>query len=306
MAGEAKKTVLLAGATGELGGLIARSLLEKPGVAVRCLVRPGSQQKLAQLEAAGAEVVEADLGASSEAALARAAQGVYSVVSAVQGGPDVIIEGQLRLLRAALGAGVRRFIPSDFSYDLFKLEEGANINSDWRRQFARLAEQEAGSRLELVHVFQGIFSDRKVLSFMGVFDLEKGAARYWGDGNVPMQFTTYADTARYTAEAAVDPEPLPRHFYVAGDTLNIHELVRTYEKTTGRKLAVERLGSLEDMQAELERRLKAEPQNMFAWLPMMYFRAMLSGKVALGPLLNSRYPHIRPATVKESIQQGHL
>jgi nucleoside-diphosphate-sugar epimerase len=306
MAGDTKKTVLLVGATGGLGSQIANALLNKPGVALRCLVRPDSRKKLADLEAKGAELVEGDLSAGSEADLARACAGVFSVVSAVQGGPDVIIDGQLRLLRAALSAGARRFIPSDYSYDLFKLDEGININSDWRRQFGKTAAQEASTRLEVVHVLMGCFTDRRVLGFLGLFDGEKGVMRYWGDGNVPLEFTTYEDTARYTAEAATDPNPLPAYFYVAGDSLTIHELARIWQETTGRKVTVERLGSLEDLKNETARRLKAEPQNMYGWLPLMYAQAFFSGQPKLGALLNSRYPHIRPATVRDSIRQGLL
>ncbi len=304
MAGDTKKTVLLVGATGGLGSQIANALLDKPGVTLRCLVRPDSRKKLAQLEARGAELVEGDLSAGSEAALAKACAGVFSVVSAVQGGPDVIIEGQLRLLRAALAAGARRFIPSDYSYDFFKLDEGININSDWRRQLAKMAAQEAGTRLEVVHVFQGCFADRHVLGFLGLFDGEKGVIRYWGDGNTPLEFTTYEDTARYTAEAATDPNPVPSNFYVAGDTVSILQLANAWQETTGRKPNVERLGSLEDLKNETARRLKAEPQNMYAWLPLMYAQAFFSGQPKLGALLNSRYPHIRPATVRDAIRKG--
>ncbi|HEX8703569.1 MAG TPA: NmrA family NAD(P)-binding protein [Myxococcaceae bacterium] len=306
MAQETKKTVLVVGATGGLGGLIAQALLDKPGVVVRCLVRAGSRQKLAKLESAGAQVVEGDLEAGFEAVLAKACEGVFSVVSAVQGGPDIIIEGQLRLLRAALGAGARRFIPSDYSYDFFGLEEGVNLNSDWRRQFATAAQKEASGRMEVVHVFQGMFSAGNVFGFTGLLDTQKGTANYWGDGNMPIDFTTYEDTASYTAEAATDPSPVPNRFYVRGDSLTFHELVRTYQEATGRKLTVEHRGSLEDLKAEVERQLKAQPQNMFAWLPLMYMRGFFGGKVRLGTLLNSRYPHIRPASVKEAIQQGKI
>jgi uncharacterized protein YbjT (DUF2867 family) len=114
------KRVLVIGGTGSLGGHIARALLER-GAKPRLLVRPGSRGKLAPELAAAAEVVEDEAGAF---------EGVHTVVSAVQGGPDAIVDTQLRLLRAASAAGVRRFIPSDFSFNIFGLAEGENINSD--------------------------------------------------------------------------------------------------------------------------------------------------------------------------------
>jgi uncharacterized protein YbjT (DUF2867 family) len=83
------------------------------------------------LIARGVEIVLGDL--SDQASLDRATRGVDSVVSALQGGPDVIIDGQTALAKAAADNGVRLFIPSDFSVDLFKLPDGSHPNLDIRR-----------------------------------------------------------------------------------------------------------------------------------------------------------------------------
>ena len=98
------KIVVLAGASGNLGGLIAAELLAKPGVSLRALARPGSAGKLEALAARGAVVIEAPLEDATPA-LARALDGAFSVVSAVQGGPDVMIGAQSALLAAAARAG---------------------------------------------------------------------------------------------------------------------------------------------------------------------------------------------------------
>lgn len=297
------KDILLVGATGRLGGLIARALLDKPGVTLRCAVRPGSRDKAAPLAQAGARVVEVDLG--DPASLERASEGAFAVVSALQGGPDVIIDGQLRLLRAARTAGAARFVPSDYSFNFFGLGEGENVNSDWRRAFARAAEAERGD-VSVVHVLNGCFLDRGVLfGFLGAFDLAAGKAFYWGDGDAPMDFTTYADTALYTAEAATATDA-PERFEVAGDTLDFHGLVRAFAEGSGRSLSVERRGSLADLDQEIDNRRRAHPDQIFAWLPLMYWRGMLSGKGKLGPLVNDRFPGIRPTTVKEYVQAQGL
>jgi nucleoside-diphosphate-sugar epimerase len=287
------KNVLLIGATGNLGGRIARELVAR-GANLRALVRPASRAKLTPEIESQVEIVE-----DEELAFT----GIESVISAVQGGPETIVGAQLGWLAAARQAGVKRFIPSDYSFNIFGLVEGENFNSDWRREFARRAVEQAGP-VEVVHILNGAFLDRGVLfGFLGAFDLEKGEAYLWGDGNQKMEFTTYADTAAYVAEVARADAPMPREFFVAGDSLTFHELVEATASGLGRPIAVKKLGTLDDLNAEIARRLQAEPRNMFAWLPLMYWRAMLNGKGKLGPLMNSKFPAIHPIGVRAYVKQ---
>jgi nucleoside-diphosphate-sugar epimerase len=301
-----QKTVALVGGSGHLGTLIASALLEKPNVQLRLLIRAGSRAKVAELEKRGAQIVEGTLGPKDGAALAALCKDAYAVVSAVQGGPDVIIEGQRLLLHAARDAGVRRFIASDYSLDLFKVKPGNITTSELRRQFALIEEQERGN-VEVVHVLNGGFLDRSVLfGFIRVIDVEKQTAYIWGDGKQPMDLTTYADTARYTAEAAVDDRPVPRKLSVAGNVVDFAQLVQQYEAGSGKKLKIERLGSLEDLSAKISDLQKADPQNLLAYLPLMYLRSVLNGEGKLDSLMNDRYPSIRPTTVREYVAKEGL
>ncbi|WP_083320715.1 NmrA family NAD(P)-binding protein [Hymenobacter glacialis] len=112
-------TIVLAGATGDLGFRIAQALLRR-GAVVRALVRPGNTRpEVAKLRELGAEVVEVDL--NSVTALTQACSDAACVVSALSGLRDVIVDGQKRLLDAAVAAGVPRFIPSDYSIRLVAL-----------------------------------------------------------------------------------------------------------------------------------------------------------------------------------------
>ncbi len=300
-----KQTIALVGGTGHLGSLLGNAVLDKTDVQLRLLVRPASRDKVAELEKRGAQVVEGALGPDA-GALASLCEGVSTVISAVQGGPDVIIDGQTHLLRAARDAGVRRFIPSDYSLDLFKVKPGHIPTSDVRRRFASVADAERG-KVEVVHVLNGGFLDRGVLfGFIRVIDVEKRTAYVWGDGKQPMDWTTYADTARYTAEVAVDDRPVPRTFSVAGDVLDFEGLVQAYESGSGKKLGVERLGSLEDLDARIDQLQKARPANFRAYLPLMYYRSVLNGEGKLDALMNDRYPSIRPTRVSEYVVREGL
>ena len=104
-------------------------------------------------------------------------------------------DGAVQKRCAARDAGVKRFIPPDYSLDLFKVKPGHIPTSDMRRHFAFIADTER-ARVEVVHVLNGGFLDRSVLfGFIRVIDVEKQTAYVWGDGKQPMDWTTYADTA---------------------------------------------------------------------------------------------------------------
>jgi len=107
--------ILLTGATGFIGGHVARRLLAEKGVAVRVLARcPDKAEPWVKM---GAEVVKGDLGDS--AALERAAGDCSIVIHAAAQVSSVPsretfvqsnVEGTEMLLRAASAAGVKRFV----------------------------------------------------------------------------------------------------------------------------------------------------------------------------------------------------
>lgn len=102
--------ILVAGATGFLGGLIVDRLLAK-GEKVRALVRTGSA-----FDRSGVEIARGDM--KDAASLDAACRGVEAVIStansAQRGGDDnpatVDLQGNVNLIDAAKKAGVRQFI----------------------------------------------------------------------------------------------------------------------------------------------------------------------------------------------------
>ncbi|HET9620350.1 MAG TPA: NAD(P)H-binding protein [Kofleriaceae bacterium] len=300
------KLIVVAGAAGKLGRLVSSELLRHPGVGVRLLVRDPKKAELADREDPRVEVVAFDATAASDAQRAEAVRGAFAVVSTLQGGPDVIVDAQLALLRAAKRAGARRFLPSDYSYNLFTLPEGINVNSDWRRALATAARPEASDAFEVVHVMQGIFADADVLGFLGVLDRARGAIRYWGDGKTAIDWTTWEDTARFIAAAAIDDRRVPEHLFVSGDRKDIVAFAQAWAQGHGQKPTLERLGSLAELEQETARRLAAEPDNMFAWLPLMYARGVFGGQALLGASENARYPAIAAETLAQAIARGAL
>ncbi len=126
-------TIVVAGATGNLGKRIT-SALHARGADVVALTRVGAAgDKVKALEDLGARVAAVDM--SSAAEIDKVCAGAACVVSAVQGLHDVVVEAQSVLREAAVAAGVPRFIPSDFSADYTQLPAGENRNFDLRREF---------------------------------------------------------------------------------------------------------------------------------------------------------------------------
>jgi nucleoside-diphosphate-sugar epimerase len=301
-----EKLIVVVGAAGKLGQLVVESVLEHAEARVRALVRDPSKPEAGSLKKDRVEVVAFDAVHSDAAARAAAVQGAYTVVSTLQGGPDVIVDAQLALVRAAKAAGARRFIPSGYSIDYFALPDGINFGCDMRRTLGLRAREEITEAFEVVHVLQGMFADRFVLGFVGMFDAERGVVRYWGDGTTPIDWTTWEDTARFTAAAALDDTRVPERLFVSGDRMSMLEFADAWGRIRGRTPERERLGSLAELEQETKRRIAAEPRNMMAWLPLQYARGVFGGEALLGASHNDRYPSIHPLKVVQAIERGAL
>jgi NADH dehydrogenase len=119
--------ILVAGATGLLGGEICRQLAAA-GHQVQGLVRQTADPaKVAGLKEAGVSVVQGDL--RDRASLAAACQGVRAIISTVSSMPmayepgvndiqSVDQAGQIDLIDAARAAGVGHFVYTSFSGNL--------------------------------------------------------------------------------------------------------------------------------------------------------------------------------------------
>lgn len=282
--------ILLAGATGDLGSRIAQALRAR-GAAVHALLRPeSSPDSRSRLEASGVTVVTADL--DDLAALTAAGVGASCVVSALNGLRDVIIDRQSVLIDAAARAGVPRFISSDFSSDYTRSEPGHNRNFDLRREFADLADH---APIAVTSIFNGAFMDL-LGGEMPLIQPRLRSVLYWGSRDQPLDFTTRADTAAYTAAAALD-DTTPRVLRIAGDTVTATDIAAAMTQLTGTTYRTRRAGTIGGLKVliPLIRRLApAKPDPIFpAWQGMQYALDMFSGTVQLRHLDNDRYPDLR-------------
>lgn len=297
-----KPFVAVAGATGQLGRLVAMSLRGR-NVSVKALVRPGTApSRTESLRNAGVTVAEADL--SDVPALTKEVQGASCVVSALNGLGDTMLGTQKALLDAAVAASVPRFIPSDFSLDFTKTEPGSNRNLDLRREFHKQLDE---SGIQWTSILNGGFMEL----LAGTAPLINHSLRrvlYWNSANQELDFTTIPDTAAYTAAAAADTKPTPRFLRIAGDTFTPNDLAAIVSRVQGAPYSTLWVGSAGFLQgsSNLMRRFSigGGEQDIFpAWQGMQYMANMFSGAGKLDPLDNDRYPDLKWTKVEGFLDQ---
>ena len=289
----------VAGANGKLGLLICERLLAL-SANVNAIVRTGKTSKellaLGQKYPKRLNVVELDY--SSYKDVVAAFKGVYTVVSCLLGLEDVIIGTQLEMLKAAIECKVRRFIPSDFSIDIRNLPPGSNRNLENRRIFHFAAGQlikhssNPNTNIQVTSIFQGAFTDNLVL--FGALDCKNKTINYFGSPTVKMEYTTWTDTAQYTAFAALDPNETPDALCIAGDKVNFLEITDVAKRITGAPFKAKQILPLWVLSRLVIPALKlivpGKPGEVYPmWQGLQYVQNQASGLCIMQTLDNGRY-----------------
>ena len=292
-------TIVVAGATGNLGGRIVNSILRE-GAAVRALVRTGTaRDKSEALRRCGASVVEVDFHELDQ--VVKACAGASCVVSAFAGLRDVIVDTQRVLLEGSAKAGVPRFIPSDFSADYTKWPQPENRTLDLRREFNRIVEKTVVSSTSILN---GAFLDL-LLGPFPAFNLEARTVTYWGDPDSKLEFTRLDDIAAFTALASLDASA-PRRLRIVGERISARELAVLAEEVSGERFELINGGTITELSDRISQRQRAanpEDRELYPdWQRMMYMRTMFSGSAEVGSLDNGRYPNLHWTTARELLE----
>ena len=286
-----KTTILLAGVTGTLGGLIVEALV-KNGANVRAIVRTGSDKsRLEKLLDQGVQIVEATY--NDHQSLVSACREIECVVSALAGLREVVVDAQRLLLNAAVEAKVERFIPSDFSTDFTKLPEAENRNFDLRKEFKQLLDQ---ADIKPTSIFNGAFAEMLTYN-IPFLDHKNKTVAYWEKADWKVDFTSMKNTAAFTAAAAQD-QTSPRYLRIASFQISAREMAIA----TGYTL--KDMGTLESLDAFNIRERAAHPEGeneLYAkWQQSQYMHSMFSSRNEL--LDNNRYPGINWSAVDDYIK----
>ena len=225
--------ILVVGARGRLGGLVARRLLAE-GRAVRAMSR--TPRALDALASAGAEVVAGDLRDMSS--LMRACEGMDAVVSAAHAfdskGDNTprTVDGQGigQLIEAARAAHVGHVVllsihgaRADHPIDIYRY-----------KYMAEQALKSSGLSYTIIRptVFMELW-----LGLIAEPMLKRGQAMIFGRGVNPINFVSVTDVARFVQSGLFDPQARGLTIDVGGpENLSLSEVVTLIERVIGRQV----------------------------------------------------------------------
>jgi len=229
--------ILVAGATGLVGGEVCRRLASK-GRECRALVRETSDAgKKKALKESGATLVTGDL--KDPDSLVAACRGVTAIISTasatISRQPSdsieaVDLDGQLKLVAAAEANGVERFVFVSYRYDHDKLYPLSNA-----KQAVERAIQDLNYTILRTSYFMEIW-----LSPLLGFDYPNAKARLLGAGDKKVSWVSFVDVAEFCAASLDSPVAQRATIEVGGpEALSPMEVVRIFEQESGRTFAVE-------------------------------------------------------------------
>ena len=238
-----QKSILVLG-TGELGSQVLKSLTRHPergNTQIALLLRPSTiasddQNKQAELKSYGTaniSLVEGDVVADTTAHLASIFAPFDTIISCT--GMTLPRGTQLKLSRAVLEAGVKRYFPWQFGLDYDAIgrasaqdlfDEQLDVRDMLRRQ----------EKTEWVVVSTGMFMSFLFEPAFGVVDLKAGRVQALGDWEHELAVTAVEDIGRVVAEIALVQAEERAVVYVAGDVVSMRRLANTVETVLGRCL----------------------------------------------------------------------
>jgi hypothetical protein len=190
--------IAIFGPTGQLGLLITNAILKASSTAViHAYARTPSKLPTHLNPNPRVKLFQGD--SDNVPAIREAMRGCKTVICAYLGDMDFMFSAQKTLIDACEEESVPRYIASDWSLDYRALEVGDLPPKDPMIKIERYL-REGNKKVKGVHVLVGAFMEM-VPRFK-----QDGQMRVFGSGDEKLDFSTYATTAEWTAQIALDEE----------------------------------------------------------------------------------------------------
>ncbi|KAI0429548.1 NAD(P)-binding protein [Xylaria sp. FL1042] len=301
--------VLVAGATGNIGQKIVDSLLRR-GHQVRALAR--SPKKLSAATTARLEKFVKSNSYYDVPAIEAACAGVDAIICAYNGSPELLVEGQLFLLRAAERSGVKIYVSASWNCDWRRQSLGDHEGYDPFHCFRRLAE--LASTVRPHFIFSGIlaevlFSAPGRVSFSpqnhGVWDPEDKRVEIWGGAGCRWHWTSEADAAEFAAAIVEQENAADGGFWtVCSGYDSLEDIARIYGEVRGTPVKIEQVGSVDDLREKaLAGRARSHPTTMWDYIGYFYVLYVVDGTWTPGPFDNEKLG-VKGTSLQEYLKQN--
>ncbi|TVY63671.1 Isoflavone reductase-like protein PCBER [Fusarium oxysporum f. sp. cubense] len=223
--------IAVAGAAGDLGSAVFKSLIDSNKFNLTVLTRIGSKSTFPE----GIKVIQVDY--NSLDSLTSALQGQDAVVSTVG---SLAIPSQTLLIDAAVATGVKRFLPSEFGSNLsipsVRKLPLLRTKVDIEDKLVALANE---GKISYTFVYSSAFLDWGLTHNLFI-DFDKAEATLWDGGNTEFSTTTLASIGQAVVGVLTHPEETKdRAVYIHDTVLTQNKLLEiARELNPGKKWTV--------------------------------------------------------------------
>jgi nucleoside-diphosphate-sugar epimerase len=244
------KNVAIIGASGNLGTPVLNTLLNHSPFDITVVSRQESDRTFPP----NVKVIKADY--SSQESLTNALKGQDVVLSLVGG---AALGDQKKLIDAAIAAGVKRFLPSEY---------GSNVEDERTRKIVPVFEAKKGavnylkSKEDVIEwsslVTGGFFDWGLKVGFFG-FDFASKTATLIDEGQATFSTTNLEQIGHAIIAVLQKPaETKNQYVYVASFNLSQKEILAEIEKITGEKWTTKQVASADSIQTGREKLAKGD------------------------------------------------
>ena len=235
---------------GELGEEVVKSLATHPGrnnIKIAVLLRSRKPQHEAQLQQWNVEPVLGDVTEDTQDALADTFRSYHTVIccTGMYSPPST----QIKIAKAALSAGVKRYFPWQFGIDYDVLGRGSGQDLfDSQLDVRDLLRGQ--SQTQWVIVSTGMFIPFLFEPSFGLVNAERSIVTAIGSWENEITVTNPEDIGKVTADIAMRHPDVSGVIHVSGDTISMQRLAEVVEQSTG-KAVVRKLKTLEELEQDL-------------------------------------------------------
>lgn len=210
-----KQKIAVIGATGQVGTPLTRALLDMDHEVLAIGRKP--HENLDEYRTRGAEIAVLD-NLENEQALAEAIRGCDTLVCAVPANIDTVTKSEPIWLKAALKAGIKRFVPTEFGCHTVNLDYGVGILFDYKKDFHKKL---FASGMGWTFIYNGIIYDY-CLPNLRFFE----KITTFGDIDLPIYTHRVDDIGRFAALALSDERTLNRCVQMDFQKLSQKEMIK--------------------------------------------------------------------------------